>query len=338
MATKRTVTVSTYESKMSAIRKGLSHVSFKAKPSVYLDLKDPDLNICFGDRDFGAPYGNMIEVFGWESVGKSAIIEEVSAIGQRDGAHVIWEDLENSFKPRWALKRGFVPCPFCKGSSAVALDMKCKHCGGSESPMRGLDPDRLTLISPYVGQFEYIDKRGNKRLEKEPRLASAEELCAETEAAMKLHDKSILVLDSIGGMMPEGESKAGLENLNMRTSMNLPVFVGNLCRRWVGLSQVHRCLLIIVNQLREGPGGFNADKTMGGNAPRFYAHTRLKLRRVKGSRIVDKGKTIGIRGVMKIVKNKAGGEEGHELGYKIFKDGPIEFISAKEAKENEEQD
>jgi RecA/RadA recombinase len=92
----------------------------------------------------------------------------------------------------------------------------------------------------------------------------------------------------------------------------------------------------LVNQLREGPQKFGDPvHTPGGNAPKFYSHVRIRVRRVKGGKIMDGGKLTGISGIMKCLKNKSGGIEGSEIGYRILFKGPLEFISAKEAKKNE---
>ncbi len=50
---------------------------------------------------------------------------------------------------------------------------------------------------------------------------------------------------------------------------------------------------------------------------------------------MTKGKLSGITGVMKSIKNKTGGLENSECGYRLLFNGPIEFISAKTAKANE---
>jgi hypothetical protein len=51
---------------------------------------------------------------------------------------------------------------------------------------------------------------------------------------------------------------------------------------------------------------------------------------------VDKAKTIGVKGVMKCLKNKTGGMEGAEIGYRIMFKGGVEFIPAKDVKKKAE--
>jgi recombination protein RecA len=186
---------------------------------------------------------------------------------------------------------------------------------------RGLDMDRLMVIQPYV-------------LKREKRLTNAQELCAEIEEAIKLPgDRKVVILDSIAALLTAGEAESGLDG-GMRASLDLPIFLGKLLRRWVGLAQAHNALIILVNQMRSAPRAFG-DYTPGGNAPTFYSHVRVQVKRVKGSRIVDKGVTIGIRGKLVCCKNKTGGLEGSEIGFRLKFKGGLEFTSVKSLSEEE---
>jgi RecA/RadA recombinase len=316
-----------------AIRKGLKRVALAWHPSVWMKTPFPMLNNVIGHADKGLAYGRMIEISGWESAGKSAITLTIAALAQRDGAHIIWGDIENSFESDWALQRGFIKCPTCNGKNYG----QCVGCGydpsepGSEGC--GLDITRVTLIQPYVGTFEG---------EKSPRLSTAQELCSEIEACMKLkrkEDRYFVVLDSIAALETEEERKAGIEGANMRTNMALSMLLGRLLRRWVGLAQVHNAAIILVNQLRSGPKAFG-DPTYapGGNAPRFYSHVRLRVKRVMGSKIIDKGKTIGIRGIIEAKKNKTGGEEGAKVGFRLLFRGKVEFVKASEVAKDKDSE
>ncbi len=330
------------DKRLQQIRAALGHMTMKWKPTAWLDTGIPDLNEALGDRDFGIPFGKIIEIFGWESQGKSTIVMALAALAQLAGAFIVWIDLENSFMPKWALQRGFAPCPKCKGEAGRKNGIACTTCGGSLeeslSPTRGLDTDKLLLIQPYVGQFTAYGKDGKPLKKKEERLTYGQELLEEAELGMSLpeHSKRVVVIDSVSAVLPEGEQKAGLSNANMRSDMELSKLMGRVLRRWAGLAQVHNALIVLVNQLREGGPGYGGEKTPGGAAPKFYAHSRAKVRRTKGSRIIDKGKVIGIVGLLQAVKNKSGGDEGMAIGYRIMKKGSLEFIAAKEAKKNEE--
>lgn len=312
-----------------AIRKKLSHMAMKWEPSEWLATGIPELNEVMGHAQLGLPFGRMIEVTGWESNGKSAVVLAIAGLAQRAGAHVIWGDVENSFEPDWARQRGLLRCEICKGKLPARLT--CKFCGYDPnlkgSTGCGLDESRLTLIQPYVGMFG---------TEKVPRLSTAQELCVEIEESMQFRrktNKSIVVIDSIAALLTEIEGKAGISGSNLSTKMDLPSFMGRLLRRWVGLAQVHNAMIILINQLRSGPAKYG-DPTYapGGNAPRFYSHVRVRIKRVPNSKIIHAGKTIGIKGTVRAVKNKTGGVEGAEYGFRLLYKGALEFVPVKDVK------
>jgi RecA/RadA recombinase len=237
-----------------------------------------------------------------ESNGKTALALSLAALAQQDGATIHWGDFESSFDPEWAAKRG-------------------------------LDPTKVMVFQPYVGKFDG---------EKEARLCTAQEQCQEIEAsvAQRKTQKQVIVVDSLTSMLVEGEASAGLTGRNLKSAMSHPVFLGGLLRRWVGLSQSYSALIILINQLRQNPMNRFGDPwyTPGGNAPRFYSHIRVKLHRTKGGRILQGGKLIGIQGIMTCKKNKVGGTEGAQVGYKMLFDGPVEFLPAKDLKKDSDDE
>jgi len=312
---------------LDQIRQTLGHVALKWEPTQWLNTGMPNLNGVLGHRDKGIAYGKITEISGWESVGKSALTMAIAALAQHDGAVVIWCDLENSFDPVWALMRKMQACPKCSGTGLVK-EADCSNCGGSKSPTCGLDPEKLILIQPFVGKF------GKER---ESRLSSAQELLSEVETCIDVlrKPKYMIVVDSIAALLTEGDSAAGLGG-SYKTDMEHPKLVGRLMRRWVSLAQTSNAIIYLVNQLRSG---MTKTYATGGNAIRFYAHIQGRARRVKGSRIVQRGEVIGITGLLENNKNKCGGVEKSAIGYRIMFKGPIEFVNAKIAcsKEKEEE-
>jgi len=295
------------DAEIRSLREKLGHAPMKWEPSKWLQTGIPDLNTVMGHRDLGIPYGRMIEISGQESTGKTSIALALAALGQREGAAVIWVSHENSWDDDWAR-------------------------------IRGLDPSKVRVLLPYVGTFLEKGKDGKMRPEKKPRMSAAQELCSEAEQLVALyrkkHDRVIMVHDSIASMLSVGEAKAGLEGANLRTDQDLPKFLSRLMRRWVGMMQVYDCTTIFINQLRQSPQarpGSPAWYTPGGNAAKFYCHIRIRSRRVRGGRLRDAGKMVGVQGLLSNFKNKTGGMEGSEVGYKLLFKGPLEFISAKEA-------
>jgi recombination protein RecA len=285
---------------VAKIRRKLGHLSLDRAPTTWLDLGSASLNRVLGNAERGVPYGRIVEVSGLESHGKTALTLTLAALAQQDGALVIWADFENSYTPEWAA-------------------------------VRGLDPEQVALVSPYVGRFGK---------EKDVRLPAAQELCEEVEALIVgfhgRYKKIFLAGDSITSMLTEGEASAGLGGQNMRTRMDLPMFLGALMRRWVGMAQAHNVLMVFVNQLRQKPGMAFGDPwyTPGGNAVRFYSHVRVRVRRTgaKGGRITVSGHQTGIQGIVTNKKNKVGGLESSEIGYRLLFDGPMKFVPAREVR------
>lgn len=294
------------DSEVSKIRAKLGHLTMQWTPAAWLDTGFPDVNEVMGNRDKGIPYGRIIELHGLPSGGKSAIALMLAALSQRqDNGVVIMGDFETSFDPEWSTKRG-------------------------------LDPSKVLLFQPYVGMFGK---------EKEARLISAPELCTEIEACIRSQSahkrKSVVILDSLTSMLPEGEALAGLEDHNLRVKMELPLFLGSLLRRWVGLAQSCSSLVILVNQLRQNPMQKWGSKwyTPGGSAPLFYSHIRVKVRRARKGQILDaKKKVVGIRGILRCVKNKVGGTEGAEIGYSMMYNGPMQFMPVKDIEPKEKKE
>jgi RecA/RadA recombinase len=348
------------KSTLEQIREGLNHFTMEWSPRFWLDTRVPDLNLVAGHRKRGLAYGRITEMYGMESSGKTAISMSLAALAQMDGAVVIWGDLENSFEPDWALQRGMATCPNCNGSGREKDYKPCKACGSTKRTCTlcdgggckechntglekgdGLDHDKLILIQPYVGRFEEVvaEKYGkNKTKVSNPRLSTGVELCVEMEKAMsvshKKFDRMFVILDSVASILTEGEAAAGLDGASMRTNLDLPMFMGRLLRRWVGMAQVYNAAIILVNQMRQNPMKRFGDTwyTPGGNAPSFYSHVRLKVARIKGSKIISAGKVIGIQGTILAKKNKTGGLEGSEVGYKLMFSGPVQFVPAKQIK------
>lgn len=57
----------------------------------------------------GIPYGRIMEIFGWESSGKSLLAYDFSYTTQALGGIVLWADAEGSFTNNWAEMNGLDP-------------------------------------------------------------------------------------------------------------------------------------------------------------------------------------------------------------------------------------
>lgn len=57
----------------------------------------------------GIPYGSFIEIFGYESTGKSLIATDFASVTQALGGKVLWADEEFCYEPIWQEKNGVNP-------------------------------------------------------------------------------------------------------------------------------------------------------------------------------------------------------------------------------------
>ncbi|MBN1119159.1 MAG: recombinase RecA [Bacteroidales bacterium] len=111
----------------------------------------------------------------------------------------------------------------------------------------------------------------------------------------------IIVIDSVAALTPKaeiegemGDSKMGLQARLMSQALR---------KLTANINKTNTCC-IFINQLREKIGVMfgNPETTTGGNALKFYASTRLDIRKI--SQIKDGDEVNGNRVRVKVVKNK----------------------------------
>jgi recombination protein RecA len=73
---------------------------------IWLPSRSVSLNWQLGG---GIPYGRIVEIFGYESTGKSLLATDFAAVAQSLGGVVLWGDAEGTFNPHWALQNGLDP-------------------------------------------------------------------------------------------------------------------------------------------------------------------------------------------------------------------------------------
>jgi recombination protein RecA len=298
---------------MELIRSKLKHFRLEWTPEHFLDTKSKRLNSVLGIMGKGIPAGKILELSGPESGGKSSLSQDLVAIAQRAGWNALLQDQEGSLQKKWVKKRG-------------------------------VDWDKLALVQPYDGFFNRAPKYDKKgKLVDAPERSSAEQLCSEAEHWIKRKHRAepdvpiIYVMDSVTALVTAYELDQEISDADMRTDLSLSKFLSRLLRRWVGLFQTHNVLGIFINQLRAKPGQMfgNPETTTGGKALKFYAHVRVRVGRnieSKNSRIMDGKDQIGIKAILVNKKNKAGGIEHTQCGYKSFFNGKHEVCNVEEIK------
>lgn len=280
----------------------------------WLDTGNIGLNAIFGHSHQGIAIGKMIEISGQPSSGKTALAMDLAAVAQTHDYYVIWIDFEQSFdvpeseedKTTWAARRG----------------LRCWD--GCED---------FSLVMPIIATVEG---------EKTPRLTTAQEVLEEAELTLvevrKRKRRALVVLDSVTAMLTEGEAEGGLYG-NMKTDLALSKFMSKLCRRWVSMLPQLNASAVMINQLRHDPKAYGDPwYSPGGNALPFYAHVRARMRRSAGGRIMEGGEMVGVKGILQNLKNKAGGTERREIGYKIFFGGDSKFFPAKLLKKKKDEE
>jgi recombination protein RecA len=296
----------TPDAEVAAIQDALGYLTLELQPREWLDTGSRMLNAALGSQELGIAYGKMIELFGPESNGKTLLALLLAGLAQADGAKVAWVDFENSLDKPWA-------------------------------SMQGVDYERL---------YHFYPKLIRKSPKEKPRLQSAEELCDEVELWLERRHadgckKLFIVVDSVTAMLVEEEATAGNTEANMKTKMGLASFMSRLLRRWVAQAQVYSACIVFINQIRLAPMAFgNPEQTPGGKALKFYCSIRASVRRVKGGKILQKGHMIGLKGIIKNMKNKAGegSLEGHEVGFKCkFMESDWRFLSAAKLKKDSDE-
>ncbi len=124
------------------------------------------------------------------------------------------------------------------------------------------------------------------------------------EITAKLIDSGqidILVLDSVAALVPKSELDGEMGDSHMGVQARL---MSQALRKLTGTVNKSRTCLIFINQIREKIGVMfgNPETTTGGRALKFYASTRLDIRRIAA--IKDGEAVIGNRTKVKVVKNK----------------------------------
>jgi recombination protein RecA len=257
------------------IAKGLEELIGANDPestvSIFLSTGYPELDYALSSRwNGGLPSGRITEISGPPSAGKTAIATEVMAAAQRMGGIAGFCDHERSF------------------SMALA--------------------PRLNL-NTRPGLFVY----------KTPRTFE-ESITVCVKAAAYVREKKLIpeeapiawVFDSLASMVPmsalydqkSGEEKSAKDRsmhdntaLARATSAHMPAFA-------MHCSELNICA-IFLNQVRNKLGVMYGDPrtTPGGEAPKFYASTRIMLGASKITK-ASGGETIGSEITAAIIKNK----------------------------------
>jgi recombination protein RecA len=130
---------------------------------------------------------------------------------------------------------------------------------------------------------------------------SGEQALEIAEALTRSGAVDIVVVDSVAALVPKAEIEGDMGDAHMGLQARL---MSQALRKLTAIAHRTDTCLVFINQLRHKIGVTfgNPETTTGGNALKFYASTRLDVRRVGAVKVGDE--VIGSRTRVKVVKNK----------------------------------
>lgn len=214
---------------------GIIEENYKTISTGYPEL---DEKLTLGGQ--GLYLGGIIELFGSESSGKTALALRICGNAQKLGMKCCWIDAEASFDPTFAKING------CDFSKLVVPDLaETNAIGGSDDSLGFFNVNEvLEMIYQTVVQNVF----------------------------------SIVVVDSVAGLMPESTisetsdpNKAGIGEVARAMSRMLPK-IAAACKKT-------ETSVIFINQLRDKPGEFYVDRlhTPGGRSLKFFSVLRISI-------------------------------------------------------------
>lgn len=308
-----------------AIARLLKLSTFEPERKYWLKTGSVELNSVLGSRLKGIPFGRVIELAGEEHGGKSTVSNILAGLAQKQGAAVGRVLLEDPPDDPWDEKMGLDIKAVVNIYPKLVIPKPSKE-GTEDKPVKGKPKKK---------------KRGESKI---PRLQSAEELFDEAETGMMLlakagYKKQFWIVDSVANIQTMMAIDAGT-NRNMRVSLDRAAFLSYYLPRLAGLAANYNALIFLINQLRDKQGPVWGDQqySPGGRALRHCCAVRARIRRVKNGRILMGGKTVGLVGVIKNIKNKAGGGsvQDEQCGFEIrWRHDParFEFMSKSEVED-----
>lgn len=111
----------------------------------------------------------------------------------------------------------------------------------------------------------------------------------------------VIVIDSVAALVPKAEIEGDMGDSHIGLQARL---MSQALRKLTGAINKSKTCAIFINQLREKVGVMfgNPEVTPGGRALKFYASTRLEVRKIENIKIGND--IVGVRTRAKVVKNK----------------------------------
>ena len=121
------------------------------------------------------------------------------------------------------------------------------------------------------------------------------------ETLIRSNAVDVVAIDSVAALVPRAEIEGDIGDSMIAVQARL---MSQALRRITGAVSRSNCTVIFTNQLRMKIGVMfgNPETTAGGRALKYYASVRLEIRRVET--IKDGQTAMGIKAIVKVVKNK----------------------------------
>lgn len=146
----------------------------------------------------------------------------------------------------------------------------------------GIDPNRFVVYQPNSGEdgVEMVEKM------------------------VTSNAFSLVIVDSVAALVPEAEMEAAMDQQHMGLHARL---MSKSMRRLTGPVGAHNVSLLLINQVRQSLGEYNApERSTGGRAIKFAASVRLEVRSAASKRIERNKVVIGQQVTVKVTKNRLG--------------------------------
>ena len=141
------------------------------------------------------------------------------------------------------------------------------------------------------------------------RLLVAQPQCGEdsleiTETLARTGGVHLVVVDSVAALTPRTELDGGLDSSGTDEDYHVGRLLSLSLRRLCGVASRSGCTIVFANQLRRkwGVTFGSPEKTVGGNALKFFSSVRLDIRRTGSIKAGEQA--VGQRTKIKVVKNK----------------------------------
>ena len=168
------------------------------------------------------------------------------------------------------------------GKSGIALGVcaEAQKAGGKVAWIDAecaLDPHYAEVVGLDLNNIYYVQP------------SSGEEALDVAEALIRTGEIDVIVIDSVAALVPMAEMESEMEKQHMGLQGRM---MSKACRKLTAIISKTKTACIFINQIREKIGGYgNPETTPGGRALKFYATTRIEVR--KGDAIGDKEQPTG---------------------------------------------